>query len=393
MSRLKFDPFAVENYPTLGDFPNPGRAGYLYKDQSTGIVYEYDGASYTVFNSHAIISESGSPMPQRKALQFDSAGIKVTDDEAEGKTVVSFEYLKPFRPQPLSPENGTADMALFVRLKITPYEHPIGIPIGGVHWQVAEGEDFSTVVFDRRVVSASDSIVVTEDEMTVPYLTAGTEYYWRARYFDLKDTDSDWSDVWGFETSASAVTETILQPDILYPPNEGWMPEKKLLVQVSQPVSLGTLAPDTMDLQVSMTPDFEALDILKDYQDQTDTRLLLDDTADFSTAPSPLYLRARQKDSANSVASAWSAVPTVWLRRVFKDIIFGVDEVLLPGSAVLRMIDESGNFVTAGIEYYDDNPIYAGITTNVVASGQDMAFIPPFYIKFWRDPEDENHTR
>jgi hypothetical protein len=62
-------------------------------------------------------------------------------------------------------------------------------------------------------------------------------------------------------------------------------------------------------------------------------------------------------------------------------------------AVALRTIDKDGNFVSPTSTYYDDHPLYSGIATNVVNHGQDMAFIPPYYTKFWKDPEDENHTR
>jgi hypothetical protein len=70
-----------------------------------------------------------------------------------------------------------------------------------------------------------------------------------------------------------------------------------------------------------------------------------------------------------------------------------VDEVVAGSSVVLRTIDEAGNFVGASTEYFNDHPTYSGIAANVAANGQDMAFIPPFYIKFWRDPDIVNHVR
>jgi hypothetical protein len=78
---------------------------------------------------------------------------------------------------------------------------------------------------------------------------------------------------------------------------------------------------------------------------------------------------------------------------VFSNLVFGVDEVESASAVILRTIDEAGNFVGTNTKYFDDHPVYGGIAANVVANGQDMAFIPPFYIKFWRDPENAKHVR
>jgi hypothetical protein len=387
MSRLKFDPFAIAKYPTRAAFPASGVDGFLYKAEDTGSVYLCKNGGYESFNSGTILDETGTLMPRRGSLQFASAGIKVTDNEADDKTVVSFEYLKPFHPSPLAPENGGSGMALFVRLKITPYVHPVGIPIGGVHWQVAADEDFTAVVFDQRLVSASDSVVITEDEMTVPYLTAGTEYFWRARYFDLMDTDSDWSEVWSFETDAGAITSAILQPDIIYPHNGKWSADRRLYARLSDPVVIGALTPDKLDLQIAIAPDFLPGNILEEYLDYNDATTVIDGDADFRSAPDTLYIRGRQKDSVNSDASAWSPVSMFHVQKLYSGDVIGFEKIIKNGSTMTRWIDETGEPVSVGVEYWGNNPIFSAIHNENIDSKSTyqkpnvMTFIPQFYVK------------
>jgi hypothetical protein len=258
---------------------------------------------------------------------------------------------------PLSPFDASVDMDLAVRLKISPYGHPIGIPIGGVVWQVSASSDFSSFIFNEKIITASDSLVLTEDEQLIPYLAVGTRYFWRAKYFDLKDEESEWSEVWEFETSITGASDVILQPNIVYPVNEGYMPETDLFTQVSQPTSVGTAQPNKLDLQVSITQDFNTADIIQEYQDQDNLTIVRDTTVNFSSAPSPLFIRARHKDTARNIISQWSHAPTVWLQRVYSGLVIGA-EMNISSNSFVRRIDEEGNPVSVPTQYFDDSPVF-----------------------------------
>jgi hypothetical protein len=337
---------------------------------------------------HLVLDGFGGVMPQRSKLQF--VGCDLTDDSAEDTTRVTVDFMRPLKPRGTSPEEGAVDVPILTRLTLSAYTHPLALPMGGSKWQVATDPDFTALVFDVTQFSSADSVVLSTDENSNPWLSPSTTYYWRGAYLDLKDNASQWSDPLSFTTAASAALEAILKPSILYPANEGFMPESKLISTLSAPVAIGALVPDKMDLQVSMTPDFAPASLLLDYADYPHTTLLMDDSADFTAAPSPLYMRARQKDSVRAVESPWSGVPTVWLQRVYSGLVIGL-EVLVPnsgnGGSFSRWIDESGEPVTCPPDYFSNHPLWAGIQHHTWTDAQptpmthDMVRIPPFYGK------------
>jgi hypothetical protein len=174
------------------------------------------------------------------------------------------------------------------------------------------------------------------------------------------------------------------------------MPEKKLIVLLSQPESIGVAVPDEMDLQVSLTPSFDPGDIVKDYQDYASPTLLLDDAVDFTTAPSPLYMRARQKDSVRSIVSQWSSAPTVWLQRAFRDLVIGREVFVEGNNSFVRWIDKTGNPVSVAPGYWNDHPIWGGMVPVKWESPDgnptlhDMVRLPAFYMDAETVEDDED---
>jgi hypothetical protein len=90
--------------------------------------------------------------------------------------------------------------------------------------------------------------------------------------------------------------------------------------------------------------------------------------------------------------------------------VFGWEERLIgnkadgdsqAGSLVVIGIDENGNTISYPSGYFENHPTFAGLATNVqfaplVDDGYgncDMAWIPAFYWKFWRDPDDAFHKK
>ena len=274
--------------------------------------------------------------------------------------------LIPYRPTPISPQNNETQVELYVLLKITPYGHPLGLPMGGVHWQLAKDAGFTDMIFESRRVTSADSMLITSDPAALDlYLKTNTTYFWRARYFDLRETDSDWSSVRSFTTESVATENLIVQPDILHPVNGGAIPERGFFSSVSHPVAIGNAVPDALDYQIAITPDFAPSDILVDKQDHDNlTHLYLDTAeAEFRYAPSPLYARVRQKDNVRDIKSRWSPVPTMWIQRVFRDAVVGreVRVDFNTNRQTIFWIDRKGNHVAPQAGYWNDSPIWSSL--------------------------------
>jgi hypothetical protein len=308
------------------------------------------------------------------------------DDPALNATIVDgASFDRPYRPQIISPVESATGVPIVTRIKATEYQHPYSVPIGGSRWQVALDEGFTQLVVDTTERTAASAItLITDPNSGTPWLAPDTEYYARVRYLDLRERESKWSEVVEFTTASALDADVILQPDIISPVNNGWMSEKKLIVLLSQPESIGVAVPDSMDLQVSLTPSFEPGDIVKEYTDYASPTLLLDDSVDFSTAPSPVYMRARQKDSIRSLESPFSSIPTVWLQRAFRDLIIGRETIVTGNGNISRWIDKTGAYVNVASGYWNDHPIWGGMiplsyTTPSNATHTAMR-LPSYYV-------------
>jgi hypothetical protein len=292
--------------------------------------------------------------------------------------------------------NDETQVDLYILLKITPYNHPIGIPLGGVHWQLAKDPDFANIVLESRRITSADSILIATDPATSQtYLETNTTYFWRARYFDLRDTNSDWSDVWSFTTDVVARENVIVQPDILHPYKDGVIPERGFFSSVSSPIHIGIAVPNSMDYQIAITPEFNASDVLIDKPNQNRLTDIFIDVAeaDFRFAPSPLYARVRHKDTDRNIKSRWSPVPTLWIQRVFRDVVVG-REVRIDknnNQQVIFWIDRNGNHVAPESGYWHDSPIWSSLVkVNFTAPAADSwvcCRVPSF---FTRAESEEN---
>ena len=307
------------------------------------------------------------------------------DGDADWSDIV-IDLIRPFRPHTLSPEDGSIDVPTLTRLKLSPYRHPINTPADGSKWQIATDADFNNLILDRTLLStATDSIVVSENAASVPYLEPSTAYFWRGAYIDIMGNVSAWSGAAEFMTYSGVATEVILQPDMITPVNNGWIPERRLLAHLTTPEVLGLVVPDVMDVQVSMSPGFAPVDIIANIEDYNHTTILMDDSADFSNAPSPLFLRARQKDSVRNIISPWSVPPTVWLQRAFRDMVVGRMHIVDGTRSMSQWIDKGGNPVNIMPAYWNDHPIWGGVVQRddvMMAGVERTAFrIPGFFCK------------
>ena len=343
---------------------------------------------------HTIIDGGNEIMPQRSKLEF--RGLVLTDDEANDTTIADAgsvgDMLRPYTPQPVSPDNESITNILYARLVASKYAHPLGVPMGGAEWQVSTDEGFAgELIYDKRDHELTDSIVLLDQpETTTPYLVPGVTYYWRVRYFDVRETNSHWSPPSSFSVAEEATASGILPPAFLYPRDNDSMRDSGFVAEMSQPITFGTVNADECDVQVAMTPNFNnTLDILKNYEHEPSPNFILDGLADFTQSPSPLYLRGRQRDSVREIESAWTPSITVWLRRSFSELCIGRRMVvdLVNNTHVCFWIDEDGNNVVPKAGYWDNHPIFGGMLSQKysdpagICTDHDVVYLPPFYAK------------
>jgi hypothetical protein len=143
-----------------------------------------------------------------------------------------------------------------------------------------------------------------------------------------------------------------------------------------------------------MTPEFGSADELEHYPDTPSPTMVMDPDADFRQAPSPVYIRAKQMASGQSIESAWTPAITVWLQRTYNELCIGRRTIvdLSANTNTNYWIDEDGNRVAPSLSYWDNHPIFGGIIAQKYTDPaglfeHDMRFMPPFYAKGRTIPE------
>lgn len=132
------------------------------------------------------------PYPTSQSAGFDLDAVGVRYEEVVNAP--------PDQPIPVSPANGTPDMALNPILTSGPFSDP-DIPSGDFHyktrWQLSLDTDFTDPVLDL-----TSSVSLTELILTGSLLQIDTTYFWHVKYFDSQNADSDWSQTFSFTTTA-----------------------------------------------------------------------------------------------------------------------------------------------------------------------------------------------
>ncbi len=102
----------------------------------------------------------------------------------------------PYTPGLSLPADESIDMVLIPEFHVNSFLDP---DQGDLHaltdWQVSLVSDFSSLVLERR---SNMSLVST----TIPgsLLKEGTEYFWRVRFYDNHQAESEWSEIYSFTT-------------------------------------------------------------------------------------------------------------------------------------------------------------------------------------------------
>jgi subtilisin-like proprotein convertase family protein len=104
----------------------------------------------------------------------------------------------PDQPILISPENGENNVSLTPELRADRFSDPDG---DGTHlkteWQISLDGGFSSLVLDVETNEHLTSFDVQE-----LILNIATTYYWRAKFYDDDDGESEWSETYSFTTVA-----------------------------------------------------------------------------------------------------------------------------------------------------------------------------------------------
>ncbi|QTA85925.1 PKD domain-containing protein [Desulfonema magnum] len=137
-------------------------------------------------------------------VTFSAAGIytvvfKATDNDGDTDTDSVTVTVSPgiYKPDLSLPNDAQANVTLTPELRVKALSAP-----GYVHdrtlWQISESPDFSALVFEKTSDSHVTSLTAPES-----VLDEGRTYYWRVRFYNDKDTASEWSAIYSFTTLAT----------------------------------------------------------------------------------------------------------------------------------------------------------------------------------------------
>ena len=101
----------------------------------------------------------------------------------------------PNQPQLSLPDNGAVDVALTTALITMPYADADNDAHVQTRYQVSLTDDFNMLIFDNSFAQHLTSLTLGE-----LILEPETTYYWRVRFYDERDGQSDWSAPYSFTT-------------------------------------------------------------------------------------------------------------------------------------------------------------------------------------------------
>ena len=101
----------------------------------------------------------------------------------------------PAKPVSGQPDNGDQNITLVPTLQSGAFSDADGDSHAATQWQISTGSDFSYIVYNLRTDRFLTSLPVQES-----ILETDTRYYWRVRYIDGREGESDWSDTRWFKT-------------------------------------------------------------------------------------------------------------------------------------------------------------------------------------------------
>ena len=372
----------------------------------TGVFIGSDGAEHDISElftggpsgagGHVILDESGQVYPQRRKLQFLTPNVE--DDVARNATIVNgvvsneVDLSRPQRPEILKPLSSAVDIMPAFRIELTEYWHLWGTIFKSARFQVATDADFTDIVYDRF----SDTNTYAIDGN---YILPNTVYYIRAKYIDIKDKESSWSETTIITTVVDAPTEPYyLDPVIAYPWNNGYLGESRFVLKLGLPKAVGTPTKTIKGIQayIYSTPDLNPDNLITDVEATTTDKYVIEASYPGNYCPSPIYVDAAYRFSDNSL-SPRSLAHLVWIQRTFKDQCIGLDITLkdvkytaVRNVSEVKRIDRYGNFVEVDPKYFTEvSEVFNTITPDILVTNagtpdefpQEIVKLPLQYMK------------
>ncbi|ANH04976.1 hypothetical protein [Shinella sp. HZN7] len=314
--------------------------------------------------------------------------LKITSHHGESETDVTIWNLVgiseptmlggvhngPAQPVNALPAAGAVGLSERPTLSIASYSSPANSPQAAVRFQLI------TAAGNFNAPLAESDLLPPGLAWSVPagILDEGAAYLWRAQVQDAEGAWSPWSVATGFTTAAdfiyvqtpantspaNAATEIAAQPTLYtsdFAVNGGADTHAATQWQIRR--ATGTYAAPVWD---------SGEDAVNKLQVQVPAGLLLEGQTVY-------YWRARHKGTEKGF-SEWSVETRFSTKELFA-LVVGLALVNSGGGAgVWARVDDDGNNRAADASYFNNHPVYAGIT-DVTIDGQAMVKIPAFYYK------------
>ncbi|ACI98553.1 hypothetical protein [Rhodospirillum centenum] len=323
-------------------------------------------------------------LPARGAfdLKMVVEGGNVTVKHVVGvdqETLLGGIHHGPAQPVNSSPANAATGINETPTLAVAGYSSMVGSAMAATQWQVS----ISASVWTAPVYDSGEVGPGLSHQVPPAVLQEGQTYHWRARQKDAKGGWSEWSAPTSFATAASF--EYVITPTITSPSNGAIdIPERPTLHSAAFAVHGGSDTHAASQWQIRTnagtyaSPAWDSgADTVNKTNVQVPAGILLDGQRTY-------HARVRHQGAALGW-SEWSPEVSFTTKDMFANII-GIALVTSGGGGgTWARVDENGNNKAADASFFNNHPVYGGIT-DVTVDGQAMVRVPKFYYKVGTAP-------
>lgn len=285
---------------------------------------------------------------------------------------------RPQRPHNLYPVDGEYDVDSFVRFVGSNYYQADGVPMSAMQLEISKG---GTVVFDPILFQSMTSHELAGTELK----PNETGYSWRIRYQTVENQWSEWSEATAFKTQSLFEETSIAVPTIMAP-LEGGSVAAKNAVLLSSPFKYHGQATthQSSSWRINTQRDGQGADLWRLDNSATSLTSAMVDIDLYSAGAERMLYAGVQHKAANGKESRWSPSAGFRLRPYHSDPVIGIEFTSVGGAMVVRHIDLEGNYVTPSPSYFDQHPLYAGLSTVYTPDSnpnRQMSLILPTFVK------------